>query len=217
MTLRSKRTSSTTVHGSAAILIPHREQNGGARLAVRPVPLEEIVANGGPAGGLELEQVLDDLGRTLPARLFREVIPLDEDVCGDPVGRCAIGSAEQDVLTRRLQVIVADSIRSRSIPCREGLRVLTSPPAVRDVRAGQGDLPAITRDCPLLSLHAGDDQQPIHGDVARVLQDDDRSLAAGVRLELQAVQAPVRQHPQRASLPPRLPTQSTAAAPRRPA
>jgi len=114
-----------------------RSQNEAGRpllaesgVAIDPAVLKNIAVDQHPLGVFQLEKVLDrpvDAGVARVARVPRQrlaqPVPPDLDVGRDKVRDRRVGPAEEDVLSRTLDVIVDDLERAGAIPTDDPLRI----------------------------------------------------------------------------------------------
>ncbi len=131
------------------------------------------------------------------------MIPTEHYVLGHQSGNRGVGAAQQKVVPRRLEIVVLDRVRARTVPSRDRLRVLPPHLDLRDIGIDDGGLAAVERDAALLpfqriavDIAAVDDDllrrlRAIALRRAAVAEQDDVAGAVLRRRELEQLEAPV--------------------------
>ena len=152
------------------VLIADGEEHRKPDLRGRPIIFQEVAGNSDAPGVLQLQDVLDLPLLSPPRRRTRERVADDRDIARHEVLDGWIGSAEEKILSGRLEIVVRDDERPGSIPSVDCLRVLSDCLHLGDVRVRDGRGRAVQGDATLLS-HDGVtmDVAPIDDEIVRDL------------------------------------------------
>ncbi len=133
-----------------------RQDDAPAGLAVDPVEFEKVVLDAHSASGFELEQVLHADARAAPRQTLEEMIAADRDVGRHQADDAGVGAADQDVLTRALDLVVLDRPPALTVPAADGTGVLPDAGDVEHAVVQHRDVGAMDGDAALREAVADD-------------------------------------------------------------